>query len=338
MLFLSIRNFVKEQRLLFVLFMLLQITVAIGIQYTYFTHRQNEYSTLMYVKKAATFHVAYDEGIALGEVCDILKDKQELNGVKINTTVFYLSDDYSVGSQRTGVMASPQFGREIQTGSEATAAMKFSAAENIFLGDAITVCGRDYTIVGIDGWLDFCEVPYYSLQHTDTVYKMSYTLEALPTKLEAFSFKDALSELFPDAFVEMPEKRDISTEYEFDSAVVRSYLLFALSLLNVMVVFRYILIKRRNIYAVSVICGASPLKISLYISFEYLVYCVFSSIAGALLSVSILLPSLFKDGYLTGKDALPPVILYISVCVLSLILVLFGFNKRTALDIRRIKG
>ena len=338
MLFLSVRNFIKEQRFLFVLFILLQITAVTGIQYTYFTHQQNEYSTLMYVKKAATFYVIYNGGIALGEACDVLKDGQELNGVKIDATVFYLSDDYSVASQRAGVIASPQFGRKIQAGGEATAAMKFSAAENIFLGDTVTVCGREYTIVGIDGWLDFCEVPYDSLQQTDTVYKISYTLKALPTKSEAVSFGEALSELFPGASVGIPEKRDTGTEYGLDSAAVRSSLLFALSLLNIMFVFRYVLIRRRDIYAVSVICGASPLKISLHISFEYLIYCAFSVIAGTLLSIVTVLPSLFEDGYLTAKDALLPAGLYIGMCALSLLPMLLGFKKRTALDVRRMKG
>ncbi len=330
MLKLLIKNYFKTNKMLFILFIVLQVVSILGIQYTYCTYKEAVNDRMIYVDEASTFTADFGDGLPFEHIKDKLS---ELTQEDIQSVYLILSSDGEIRTYKNGQHLVVNYGRNFNKDNEAVISRDVSLSKDVPLGDTLTVLGRQYKAVGLRSYTDFIELPYLSLENTDTVYCVKVRLSVLPSGREVIQITERLSQLFDEASIEAPKERAVSREYSFDASRAKSYLLFALSILNTMFAFRYAVTKRKNIYVASSLSGASAVRLSFIIGAEYFLYSLFSVILGTLISYTLMLPFLFKN--LSGiKETVYPGAVFLLVCSVTLLPLLISFNRNNAISIK----
>lgn len=335
MLLLCIRNFLKTNPLLFVLFVLLQIISFVSILFTYFDYKETTAEKYIYAYNAANFSVSFKRTEVFENLSSKIEQMRRSGGKNIDCIYISLDAKDTLRAYMFGQNYIINLGKNFDSTDETVISAVKMNAEDLSIGDITKFNEREYKITGIR-IEEYSEIPYESLHASDFIDKVNFRLSKLPTNTEKTEFSKKLKEIFgDDTIISEPSERSFNIEYGINMNLLSSYLLFGLSFLNISFILKYLIQKRKVFYTVSKICGAENFRLFMILTAEVFLYTMFSLIIGVAVFRFAILPSTFPKYFFGYKDFLPPLFIFVAFSLLLFIPPLYVFGKSTPIEIKQ---
>lgn len=276
MVFKNIASFLESHPLIFIFFSMLQITSMLTAVYLYSSMRVQRIDVEKYRGTTTAFEVEYADGTSFETVAQKIQDIAEQTEYPVaNLTVFMDREDRLIAVYRYNA-DEVDMGEPLQNPNDILLDAAYAKAQGIAVGDTITVLNRSFTVSGLtlpDGSSKTAyQMAYDELEKSDTVYKLQVQSAKLPTNYEAEAFAALLGETFDNAAVIPPQPRNYTDEYGFDAQLSVSFSVLLLVILNISFLYQYILMKRKNKFAVFSICGCKTAQAFWILLAEVLIY------------------------------------------------------------------
>lgn len=340
MVFKNIASFLKSHPLIFIFFSLLQITSMLTAVYLYSSMRARRVDLEKYRGTTSVFEIEYADGTPFETVAQKIQDIAVQTEYPVaNLKVFADKEERLIAVYRYNA-DEVDMGRPLQNPNDILLDASYAKAHNIAVGDTVTVLNRPFTVSGLtlsDGTSKIVYQPGYdALEQSDTIYKLQVQTAKLPTKYEAEAFAALLGETFENAAVFPPQPRNYTDEYGFDAQL--SVLLFVLLLviLNISFLYQYILMKRKNKFAIFSICGCKTVRAFWILLAEVLIYFLFHSGIAAAIWFGFLKNLLIREetaaaGFteLGGVEWLLPMAVYLAGILLIFVPKLIKYTRQT---------
>lgn len=158
-----------------------------------------------------------------------------------------------------------------------------AAEDKIFniQGTAYTVIQRIYW--GENG-ISYHIVPYKSVVCNDlSIFEITVNYNSISDFAQMTEITSSLSNDFVGAEIKEPVVRDYNVESILSIGNILVYLVIALSAVNFIYIYRYILEKRKRLYDIFFLCGCSKRKVSAFVVAEILLLSISQTIIGLLL-------------------------------------------------------
>ena len=274
----NIASFLKSHPLIFVFFSMLQIASMLTAVYLYSDMRAKRVDLEKYRGTTSVFEIEYPNGIAFETVAQKIQNIAVQTKYPVaNITVFADRENQFIADYKYNA-ANVDMGKQLQNPNDILLDAGYARENGIEVGDTLTALNRSFTVSGLTlptpGVETVFEIGYGALEKSDTVYKLGIRLENLPTKYETEAFSTLLTETF-DAAVLPPQPRNYTDEYGFDAQLLISFSVMLLVILNVSFLYQYILIKRKNKFAIFSICGCKRSRAFFILLAEILCYFLF---------------------------------------------------------------
>lgn len=172
-----------------------------------------------------------------------------------------------------------------------------------YLADMDEVCmigGEEYHVVGhfFEGGFSMSknlEMPYLSANDNIQIDGLAITLKTLPTITEYNYFAKEMFHLFDyDCEVSLPEKFSNDTKYMYKTYIMIAVITLIMSVINIGMVYGYILKLRKRNNSVMSLCGGNNLSIAMINLLELMIICSCSYIAARMIFSHLIIPGL-KD-------------------------------------------
>ena len=249
-----------------------------GYKLDYEFYRNNEYDT-----ETETFFLEMaDVRNFLNRTLPIVENKLDYffilgsyDDYILQCSTGYENGRYKISSQleeRIGVISGEKFTEEEVNSKEKCI---LAGCEMGVAGEYIMLGNEEYEIKGVLSnkiLRDAFFIPYGSIPNDADVRTISFLLEKPLLKSEHDAIAAALEECFGDKII-IPEFDGIINESNnrvYRDIIFVSVILIFVFAIDYCIIYRYILEKRRRIFAVSRICGGSKLKISIVYMVELL--------------------------------------------------------------------
>jgi len=275
----NIASFIKSHPLIFIFFSLLQVTSMLTAVYLYSDLRADRVDMEKYRGTTSVFEIAYPNGTPFEAVAQKIQDLAVQTEYPVaNITVFADRENQFIADYKYNA-ANVDMGKQLQNQIDILLDAEYARKNNIAVGDAFTALNRSFTVSGLTlptpGVETVFEIAYGALEKSDTIYKLCIRLENLPTKYETEAFSALLTEAFDGASVMPPQPRNFTEEYGFDAQLSISFSVMLLVILNISFLYQYILMKRKNKFAIFSICGCKSSRAFCILLAEILCYFLF---------------------------------------------------------------
>lgn len=200
------------------------------------------------------------------------------------------------------------------------------------IGKKIDIENQVYTISGVLGTTYESQIiiPYNTyLQNRYDVYFASFIFSRKLSPKEQKYLINLLNSCVPDAKISIPPKIDKEAYMNYILRMIISVLIITFTLINVLTLFRYIIMIRKDEFAVYILCGIQAANVIRIIAGEIFIISSISYFLGVILILIIKLFLGFMQINLQNKiDAYHYISGFLIICILS-ILSIFKFICNT---------
>lgn len=330
----SIVSLMKSHPFIFIAFSLLQITSILAAVFLYGNFRAQRIVQEEYRGVTSTFEVLYGDGVGMQKIQDsIQKVMTQAEYPVANITVLLDADNRVVAKYRYNA-AEVDMGAPLKNNDDILLDSLYAKDNEIAVGDKVTFLNREFTVCGLTLPLNrntaVKEIRYDALNGTDKAYQLDIQLQNLPTKNTAERFSSYLYETFDGASVFDPAERNYADEYGFDAQLFLSFSVMLLVVFNISFLYQYILMKRKNVFAIYSICGCTKKKAFFLLLSE--VACYFLAHTAVALAVWMLFlkNALIEDAVKLGiLDMLIPVFIYFGFMLVIFVPKLMKYARQT---------
>lgn len=310
----SIKSFFVSQKLLFVIFILLQIFAVVSTQYAFLDIIKKENDRIIYVEEATLFIVDFNESTSITDINSkidkIVSDySKKLTAISIDSTTDNLRA-YFFGQNKVVNYGSSNFDVNdiiVSTNQEISG--------NVELGEKFCSAIGEFNVTGLRIDAPYNEILLSAVNDSFEINSLNITLSFLPSISQKDNFSKYLQSIFPNANIVEPVNRNMHNEALFSSKIQLTISLLALTAINIIYIFRYVIYKRQKTYIISRLCGATKKHIFIVTFLEYMIYSVVSSCVATLLTVFIIIPIFYESVYFTLSSIILPVLLFFIICI-----------------------
>lgn len=148
--------------------------------------------------------------------------------------------------------------------------------------------GSPYTVIKRIHWgengMNYHIVPYKSVVINDpSIFKITVCYNSISNFAQMTVITDSLSNDFAGAEIKKPVVRDYNLESILSIGNILVYLVIALSAVNFIYIYRYILEKRKSQYDIFFLCGCSEKKVTAFAVVEILLISISQTFIGIFL-------------------------------------------------------
>lgn len=206
--------------------------------------------------------------------------------------------------------------------------------------ESCMIAGEEYEVVGQffeGGYMGskVIEIPYLSIGENMKISNMSIYLKTLPTITEYNYFATTMFDLFgyEECNIELPEKFANDTKNMYKTYAIIAVIMLGMSVINISIVYGYILKVRKKNNAVMSLCGGKKREIILINLIEIVIICMVSYIVAATIFIHITIPSL-KDIFIYFKGIYKDYV-YIDMFAMYLVTVIIAGLYNTIKVLRK---
>ncbi len=310
----SIKSFIKTQKLLFTIFILLQILAVASAQYAYIGNTKIKNDWIIYVEDATCFTVEFKEPVRISQISSAVEKTKGDYGEKLAAiSIDILHDNlraYYFGQNRV-----VSYGSSADSVNDVIISTTQEISNGKKLGDIFETKLNAFTVVGIRTNVFYNEILIEAVDNSFEIGSVNIMLSFLPTFSQKNEFCKYLQKLFPDTSIIAPEERSGYTESYGSSQKLINTLLLTLSIINIVFIFKYVITKRKKTYHIARLCGASKRQIFVMTFTEYFIYCGFSCILASLITKLVIIPVFYENVYFTWDMIVYPAIVFFIVCI-----------------------
>lgn len=313
----GIRNSIRNNPLIYVLFLLFYIFSIISSIYVI-----GKYSSVLltyddYDDSLSTFNIDYGlrSDTSLSEIYDsisenVIDSNVEYIGIRFLDSAFSKEKDafyYAVCyAKDEGNMISDYLekaGLENIGANEIADSLNnmilVENSENSDFDNSFEIQEHTYRVIGTvprdKNGLLFHLVSYKSAVNNNPIIQVvEIKYKNISSYNHMNNIKNKLTSDFPKARITEPVKRDYNVESILSFENILVYFVIILSAVNFIYLFTYILDKRKKQYYIYSLCGCTALKINLFIGLELLLVSLASSILGITLFEFLIKPLIVK--------------------------------------------
>ncbi len=338
MLLTNIKNFIKKYPFLFWVFIITQIISVVGLQYAFFGFRESSIEMSAYSQNAALFTVKGDfKGLsAIESTVEKLKTESpfQLNMCYFVVKAYAFSSkgkELPVTQVRAyffGENQSLLYGRKPEKSNEIIIPHSYYERYGVKIGDEIQIDGKAFLVCGVR-MFEYSEILVSAAGNKTEIEEVSVETKVIPSKTEKENMTAFLYNIFPKSDVSAPHKRDMLKEYTFDNKSLASFVLLALSMVNISYIFKVVLEKRKKYYSVLLCCGCAFGKMRLSLLFENLCYGVFSVFSGTIFFNIFLINILFSQNRFSRTDYVVALLFSFLVVLIPVVMSMIGFSSKS---------
>jgi len=310
----NINSFIKAQKLLFIIFILLQILAVVSTQYAYLGVLKQENDRLIYVEEATLFTVEFNEPITITSIKPIINKTLEDYPKKLTA----ISVDITDGNLRAfffGQNKVVNYGSENAKNSDIIASTNKDVSNGVGLGDKFKSNTAEFNVVGLRTDAPYNEILITAVNDNFKISAVNIVLSFLPTVTEKEVFCEYLENSFSDATIIEPVNRNMHNESQFSSKMTLTISLLLLTVINIVFVFRYVIYKREKIYKISRLCGATKKYIFITTFTEHLIYNLISTVFATLITIFVIVPVFYQKMYFSFTSIIAPAIVFLIMCI-----------------------
>lgn len=273
--------------LLLIVCFALQTTSCLALLYSYCEFKQTQFEVKQYNENAGRFFV---------DIVDTSKESLEQSlfdivkncPIEVKCVELFLNDDHNIKTVITGERQVVNYGNDFDSSSEKEVIipLELQIEKNYHIGDAISILGENYTIVGIRKSTDI-EVNFDSLNKNQLFSAICISLNTIPSKKSIEAISSIIENNLEIKELVQPKERDVFSEISFDTKLVSTFLLVLLTVLNVNMIYSYLLYQRKKQHAIYRICGLTKSKLIAYCIVELSLYHVVALIFAIVLFFTI---------------------------------------------------
>lgn len=290
LMFRNVQTLVQQHFLVLCLFIIGIIVSSITILYSI----GKVYSMAEYVSDEQRVTVAFDQNVCFSEcnhAIDSLSDElSEISNIKV-----------TVGDENTFAMKMPwnymiQYGTSFDSTDEPQIVVGCFGTLYGEIGSYAEVDGKSYRIVGQRAVEYFNQINYASLTDDTAIQKIEIILSPISSSQKIDRIGKKVESAFPNAQITLPNTMDYASFLLSDPQFYIAIILTVFAVLNLMQLYRYLLNKRKNLYAVYQICGCNKFT-GFLIFFGEMELLSLVPYGITVLCYKLFLESLFYDGY-----------------------------------------
>lgn len=332
----SIKSFMKNQKLLFAVFIILQILAVISTQYAFLGNTQRENDWIIYVEEATLFSVEFENGITKNKINKSIEQltkeyEKEIISISIdlddNIRAYYFGQNKVVNYGSSNLVDNNiivSTNKEISQGKQ--------------IGEFFKTNTKTFNVIGLRTDSSYNEIFIGAIDDSLRIHTINIVLSYLPTISQKKAFLGYLQGIFPEANISPPIERSSHTESHHSSELILTITLLALSIVNIIFIFKYVIYKRQKAYIISRLCGATKKQIFVDTLVEYLLYCVSTSIIATANTKLIIIPIFYKSVYISINTLIIPIGIFLAMCICIIIPVLIKNSNLHILQNKVVKS
>jgi len=204
------------------------------------------------------------------------------------------------------------------------------------------ILGKTYEVIGVQNFSVVPVIPFNSVDGNVKVNSITMTFDSIMTRTQYNELKE-ITAAYWNGSVVMPNLKILDNQeiYKYNTVMVIAVVISLIAALNIAILYRYILLKRKKDIAVFRICGCTRFKAALIYVGECLCLIIPFYILSALLYHYTLLP-LFSDyySYMSGAySTLIYFVIFLIYLLLSLIVLFIMIMKESGKNpVSSLKG
>lgn len=339
----NLKQFIVSYRLIFVLFMMSQVVSTLAVMYLYGNISFLQKESIEYNESIRTFTInpvsKFDSSLDK-HLTDITKEKKDLirhitveldgpvrafftyprtNSVSFGR--FFNENDFNLGKKQIII------GDNLVEGSKK-------------VGDIFALDDQHYEIIGIYFFGSYHEIPYKSIENTESITAVSLVLEEAPDQKQVVDWLEYLHSKFPNAIISEPELPDLEDSARNLYEQISYIAIGLIAVLNFSYLYRYILLRRKDQYATLRICGCSNIKGTAIYLIEVLVLSTAQFIFSGIVFHSLASPlfTVINENlkYVLGiGDYLTLYVIYTGVILLIFTPTIAGYSRQMPAALRK---
>ena len=369
----NIKNLINNQKLLTALLITVQIFSVIVIIFSYGVSNHYDIKTdavegtsLLYdiskksIEELETENIPYEDILNhdktqafLDDILPYLENKldyffvlSKCDNIILMSSNGYINGEYTVSSQLQRKVSKNN--GENFTDEDMNSGKKVVLAPGTLVDNEgyVTICGERYFAKGITNIAGMaCEVfiPYKSLPSDATISSISFILTKPLLEDEYNYIVYAAKKHFNQNAINITEFEGINNEIQnrvYRDIIVITALLIVVCAINYCIIYRYILEKRRRMFAVTRICGCSKYKACIVYMIELLSISLITLIIGLSIYATCVLPEavhtfeyieLFYNSTVYMKISA----IYMAILVITYSILIIRFVRKTPVSLIR---
>lgn len=371
----NMKSLILQQRNLFILLVLVQVFSVIVITFSYGV--VNNYNVK--VDEAEGTSLMYETGVKLkdeleregidvvarfdldkvysffGEILPVIENKLDYffvlgilgdgDGTLIFSSNGYSNRKLTVSTQlkeRTYIKSGENFNEKDMNSSEKIVLASKDLAEGteyvVLDGDRYAIKG----VLGTEGMDGAVYVPYYAIPKKTEIKSLSLILKKPLLESEHNYIGEKLTKYFGN-LIHIPEFDGVNNESNnkvYRDIMVITVLLIFVCALNYCIIYRYLLEKRRRVFAVTRMCGCSKYKAGIVYMTELLSISVITLLAGQIIYDKLILSeatAMFEYiGYFYGISTYIKLsLIYVAVLFAAYTMLVVKFVRKTPASLIR---
>lgn len=332
----SIRNFIRNQKLLFAVFIILQILAVVSIQYAYLGNVQKENNWIIYIEEATLFRVGFSEEIKISQLNDIIYKIKDKYGEKL-TAISIDIDDGNLRAYYFGQNKVVNYGKTDISSDDVIVSTIADVSNCKQLGDIFETTTKNFNVAALRTDVPYNEILLESVTDEFNIKTINITLSFLPTVSQRMEFTEYLQGIFPSGNIVEPKTRSLTNEAKFSSELISVVVLLILTIINIIFIFRYVITKRKKYYTISRLCGATKAQIFVATLSEYFVYCFTSCLIATFITKTIVVPVFYTGTFFTWNVIVLPVVVFMAMCICIILPLLVKNSNLHMIQSRMVK-
>lgn len=317
----NIRTLLQKDRIIIILFVIGIMASGATMLYSF----GQVYSLADYISDEQSYTLIFQDGYSFAECRKSIekgaKEISEIKNIKIvlqedlysQTSLFamYKSWDYAI-----------QYGESFDETDEPQIIIGTVSGIYGNIGETVEVNNVEYRIVGKRIYQFINQVNYASIDDDMQLCKLEILLHGNNSVSKINKLKEEIATLFPEAEIISPEPVKYLSYFLSNKQFYIALALSFLSIMNLMQLYRYLLNKRRNMYAVYQICGCNKKQGSWLFLIEINILTIIPYLFSMII-YKLILEHFLKDDFFYNITLSARQIFVISVIFLFLQLLIF---------------
>lgn len=345
----NVKQFIVQQRLIFVLFMVSQLVSTLSIIFIYGIVVSQQKDEIFYNERIRTFTVEPLFGFDRSQEQRLMEVLEEKKGLIRSITVHIQWENDEIVRAH---LIYPEksflpvyYGRYFSEEDFLRGARQIVLCERLTqgqkkVGEIFNLNNREYEIIGLFLNSGYHEIPYRSIGDHDRISTITVTLEEAPNRRAVEQWLAYLCEKFSGAAVTAPEIPDLRYTAQNFYRIVSSIIVGLLAVLNYSYLYSYILFKRQGQYAALRMCGCSIFQGAVIYLSEVLLLSISQFALSSIVFhkiISAVFPKILEHlkYLLVWDDYLLLFALYLTTVLLIFMPVIYGFSRRKPVELWR---
>lgn len=331
----NLKAMVLRNKLIVVLF---AVCILVSSQALFYVSGEF-FSVLSYYKsvdeEARTFSVQLSDNEKLfADYSERIDELAELGDIQN----IVLKIDENVNSFYFGSGKAIQYGKGFSDNDTPQIIIDVMLGVVVEIGDMFEVNGQEFLVAGKRMMYEYHEVFYKGLPYDTNVLEINIISKKNLSTGETDSMAQLLSEKFPEGDVIKPLNDFNASNFIDKGKLILLAAITIMSLVNISFLYRYLLMKRKNTYAIYQICGCSKSKGTVIFLMEAVVLTFVPFVLGSLMYKLIIEP-LFINEYtllykLTFKQMGLVALLYVFMLLVVFAPIISIYSNKTPKELK----